>query len=827
MVFGSNPLVEEEDGVESDLSDVYQFPERTKTDLRYDDFNRRLFVCSIPTTAAPPVKRIFPWRVSHDPARLIITPDDLMGVIRRQFRPAYSVIVDPFGHFATASATLQLHPAHSDPYVEAILGIADETKRPVIFSFTNAQKAMKPHFILMRYRYSDMALRPAFLGDDVEAGLEVAIEALTGDARNWMYFSHAQLRHKMRLLDQETAEVNRALSQQIAARADDNRRDAFYGPVQELPAADRSPGGRGRLSPCRGAGSCRGRSHGGVPIMIAGTLLTRGMARKVTIWREYWHKDTGWNEERLAKLASCKLARKEFKEHRRALARPPLLHDYPRGLHPFLGVMTMDEVGHRSPDAGVLEFPLKGHLLTIAPTRTGKGTCQIIPNLLTYAGSTFVIDIKGENADITERRRKTIFPGAAAHRFAPLADGSACYNPLDFVRINPEKTGSGPDTYADCRLLADMLLPEKGRDSYWDLEARNLLTLLLMYVAVSEPRGAGLRTMRRVVQLLFPDKEKSRFDLAEDDGPLMKNFLRSLVVYGTENEEPILRSLAWNFLEQEERLFLNVVASARSGMHVWLSPRLLTATDRSDFQFSELKRSMCRPHDPAPTTIYVVVPPEQLHEYRGVVRMMTGLAVAELIRDQDWGDQPGWSARPPADVLFLLDELPALGYMQPIVQGVAYLAGYGVQVWSFVQSVGQMKKIYGEEWQNFTANAGATCIFGVNDGETAKLVEDLLGQTNEYEVYYETESSTSGSSHSMGAGFGSMSQSSSDSQTWNSNVRVTRELVLDAAAVRAMDPDLQFVFIRNTPPIVATKMPYYDFPLFWDLYGTWKGGGRA
>src|SRR5207253_2157203 len=38
------------------------------------------------------------------------------------------------------------------------------------------------------------------------------------------------------------------------------------------------------------------------------------------------------------------------------------------------------------------------HLLTIAPTRAGKGTTTIIPNLLTYGGSALVVDPKGENA---------------------------------------------------------------------------------------------------------------------------------------------------------------------------------------------------------------------------------------------------------------------------------------------------------------------------------------------------------------------------------------------------------------------------------------------
>ena len=45
------------------------------------------------------------------------------------------------------------------------------------------------------------------------------------------------------------------------------------------------------------------------------------------------------------------------------------------------------------------------HLLTVAPTRAGKGVAAIIPNLLTYPGSALVIDPKGENAMVTALRR--------------------------------------------------------------------------------------------------------------------------------------------------------------------------------------------------------------------------------------------------------------------------------------------------------------------------------------------------------------------------------------------------------------------------------------
>src|SRR5438309_6506 len=46
------------------------------------------------------------------------------------------------------------------------------------------------------------------------------------------------------------------------------------------------------------------------------------------------------------------------------------------------------------------------HLITVAPTRSGKGRGVIVPNLLHYAGPAVVLDPKGENYQVTARRRR-------------------------------------------------------------------------------------------------------------------------------------------------------------------------------------------------------------------------------------------------------------------------------------------------------------------------------------------------------------------------------------------------------------------------------------
>ncbi|MBO0950592.1 type IV secretory system conjugative DNA transfer family protein [Fibrella sp. HMF5405] len=76
-------------------------------------------------------------------------------------------------------------------------------------------------------------------------------------------------------------------------------------------------------------------------------------------------------------------------------ARPKELNAYRTGPGLYIG--------------GEFVFKDKGHKLTVAGTRGGKGTNLIIPNLLGLGGcqgSWVVIDPKGENAAITVRYQR-------------------------------------------------------------------------------------------------------------------------------------------------------------------------------------------------------------------------------------------------------------------------------------------------------------------------------------------------------------------------------------------------------------------------------------
>src|SRR5690606_21568814 len=107
-------------------------------------------------------------------------------------------------------------------------------------------------------------------------------------------------------------------------------------------------------------------------------------------------------------------------------------------------------------------------------SRTGKGRCAIIPNLLTWPGSALVIDPKGTNAAVTAARRGkgggrvTEFLGQEVH----VVDPFGIVKDVKTSRFNPF---AGLDPYSDefaeeVGLLADALVVQErdGEASHWD-----------------------------------------------------------------------------------------------------------------------------------------------------------------------------------------------------------------------------------------------------------------------------------------------------------------------------------------------------------------------
>lgn len=394
------------------------------------------------------------------------------------------------------------------------------------------------------------------------------------------------------------------------------------------------------------------------------------------------------------------------------------------------------------------------HLLTIAPTRAGKGTTAIIPNLLTYRGSALVIDPKGENAMVTADARRAM--GQTIHIVDPWMVAGAKtsrFNPLDWLRPGD------PDITENAMLLADALIvPEGHGDRFWAEEAKALLQGLILYVATDE-REAGARHLGRVRELLLLDGEQ----------------LTGLFERMVDSVHHVVVSTGARCLQKEDKLLSNVLASAQAQTHFLDSPRVCESLSASDFAFEDLKRGGM--------TVYLVLPADRLHPFERWLRLLIQQAITVNARNVE--------ERPERPVLFLLDEMPALGKLAAVEQAFGLMAGFGMQLWGIVQDAGQLKRIYGDGWEGFVANAGAITYHGSRDRMTADYFSALCGETTVWTLSSAISQAVNGQSSST------------------TNSMAQRKLAYPDELMR-LHKTVQLVLIENLHPIIGTKRRWFE-----------------
>jgi type IV secretion system protein VirD4 len=402
----------------------------------------------------------------------------------------------------------------------------------------------------------------------------------------------------------------------------------------------------------------------------------------------------------------------------------------------------------------LLRYDGPSHLLTMAPTRTGKGVGTLIPNLLTAKRPVICIDPKGENTRITARARARIGPVHVLDPFGITGQPSACFNPL--ANFN----AASLDLAEDVATLADALVfdaPGEAGEAHWNEEAKALIGGVLLHILTREPPARRTLAVLRELLTCAP----------RDFGALLADMQASTAAGG------LVARAANRHLGKTDREATGVLSSAQRHTHFLDSPRMTAVLDHSDFAFADLKARTA--------TVFLVLPPDRISTYARWLRLMVTQSLQELART---------TGRPPAPVLYLLDEFAALGHLAPIERAMALMAGYGIQLWPILQDVHQLRATYGARAGTFLSNIGALQIFGVNDHESARLASDLLGQKT---VVFRT------TSQSMDSDMSGLTHAEHHSG----------RPLLTPDEVRNLSQDRELLFVAGMRPVLANKLRYY------------------
>jgi type IV secretion system protein VirD4 len=330
----------------------------------------------------------------------------------------------------------------------------------------------------------------------------------------------------------------------------------------------------------------------------------------------------------------------------------------------------------------------EGSLITVAPPGSGKTQCQVLPNLLMWKGAAVVLDVKGDIYEQTSKwRQENVGP---VYKFSPLDPGSSHgFNPLALVRADPDYL------WEDARFLADMMIvPSGAKDPFWETRARDVLTAAIARICLEE--DVAKRSMADVLDILHGvgwDKFVTYMEARVD--------FRSMSRAG--------HSLG----AMEPKTRDGVLQSALSSMSAWDGERIGRATRKSDWSPLDLREG-------TNPTIYICLRPNEVDSYISLLRVF----IAQHIRVLTSSKVPAHGVRP---ILFVLDELPRLKHMPPVEEALEIGRQYGIKLWLFAQSLGQLSEAY----PNADGMIGGCAIRmfmnpSLHD-ETAQKVSDDIG----------------------------------------------------------------------------------------------------
>jgi type IV secretion system protein VirD4 len=409
------------------------------------------------------------------------------------------------------------------------------------------------------------------------------------------------------------------------------------------------------------------------------------------------------------------------------------------------------------------------HMLTIAPTRSGKGVSQIVPNLLTYRGSVLVIDPKGENAWITAARRralgqKTVIVdpwGEVNRRYGEMAgslESIARFNPLSILKPGTD------DFVEDLAYLADaLIMTQSTKEPYWDDTARELWAGLMAFV-VEHPEYRPRASLALARKLLM----KSNDELART--------IRTAIGLGGDSVAAL--KLAQFEDMKDSNAIMSVVSAARTQTAFLDSPALSQNMEVSDFSLDEL----CGGN----VSIYLVLPPDKLETYARWLRLMVSAGIRAVARG---GSRSAYGL--PA--LFMLDEFGTIGKLNAVAQAYGLMAGLGMIMWVFTQDLNQMKRDYPEHWETFIGNSEAITCFGIMDNFTAEYISKMLGTAT---IEQQNVSTTRDAFSSVGT------------STTSSTQTMSRPL-LHPDEVRGLSRD-HCIIVGRFPPIFSRRIVYHQ-----------------
>jgi type IV secretion system protein VirD4 len=401
-----------------------------------------------------------------------------------------------------------------------------------------------------------------------------------------------------------------------------------------------------------------------------------------------------------------------------------------------------------------------------APTRSGKGVGVVIPNLLHYRDSVVVLDVKGENFEITSGFRAQC--GQEVHKFAPDDENflTSCWNPLYYVRNDRTFRVS------DLMTITNILYPPS--DDVWSSTAESLFLGLALYImdTTKEHHNFNIAYIKRMPVNLGFLKDEDTFNAyvkeREPFEPLSEDCITHLRSYS----------------KTSEKVRNSIEISFNQPLAIFSDPITAKATSKNTFDFRDVRKKRM--------SIYVVIKPSNIDKYGKLLNLFFQQLIV-LNMDKLPQDDPSLKYQ----CLLVLDEFTAMGRVSIIEKASAYMAGYNMRLLLIFQSKSQVqdKKLYDVTGaKTMLTNMALQIVFAPRDDDDAKDYAEMIG--------YMTEKGISETRQLSGKS--GRSEGKSDQ----------KRAVLMPQEVKGIGQEKEIVSMENMLPALVSKIFWYKEPIF-------------
>ena len=422
------------------------------------------------------------------------------------------------------------------------------------------------------------------------------------------------------------------------------------------------------------------------------------------------------------------------------------------------------------------------HALVLAGSGGLKTTSVGVPTLLTWTGSVVVLDPSQEIGPmVAEHRRQTM-----AHNVVTLDPATAKtsgVNVLDWIDI------ASPLAESHVAAVVGWITGENrpgtsGSGEFFKGSGQDLVACLLadmLWDAGIPPERKTLRTLqRRLVtpedqmrELLGTIYERSASAMARDLAGTLKSAVAETFsgIYTNANRDARWLSTA---------AYADLVSGGAEGV--------LPAMRTGDLVLGK-------------TTAFLQIPLTVLQTTPAVGRVLVG-ALLNAAYQAD--------GRVKGRVLFLLDEVARLGYMQVLEQARDAGRKYGITLLLLYQSLGQLVAQWGREGKQAWYDSTSWRLFAaVQDPDTAKELSAMCG---EYGVVATSQGDTEGSQARSGIASSSSGRSENRSE-------VKRALIKPDELTHDTRTDEAFVLMRGSKPLRCGRAVWFRRPEWAGLVG--------